>query len=399
MRGHTKKSIFKFSILALPLFSSFNAFDVFPGGMKIIDIIFFWSLIVFFISALSSIRLEVAYRVFAILIGFSYSSIVFILGGGEEFTDVIRIWVGLFWSVIAYNFMSDNEDFRDILKFLFCSAVLISLYQIYIYLTVSGVHRIGGYYGYADGQGLDRQPSYNEVGAFLSFGVMASWICFARMDKRIFYIFCVALCFLGLLLTGSRSSILAVLISFLVFNFTFFKYGDNSYRFVFLLSIILVFGSSLHLLSNNSSLHVFSRLASTFDPTTNAGNSMQTRLDLWRSAFDVASDEFHRFLIGFGRNSGFGDVGTRTLENFWLDTFFSYGLLGFSIVLFFLIYPFLSLSKINVKDMLEWDIIKSFTIIILVVSMTGNVLADPMVLSTYLIFSYSLLAKYKRGSN
>jgi hypothetical protein len=101
------------------------------------------------------------------------------------------------------------------------------------------------------------------------------------------------------------------------------------------------------------------------------------RVDLWSN---VISKFFENPLIIFGGGGNLWisrTMNAPTLENFFLDTIFSYGLLGGGFIFYFLAIPVRFVKKSCVTTF-ELLILKVVLIIAVTVSMTGNVLVDPM---------------------
>lgn len=388
-------------LLAVPLFASLNSFalaDISSVGVRSLDLVHIFSIIFLLARFSKSVNVDAVFKLYVVAFGFLYSTLVFFVNDSSGYVDLVRLWATLSWAVIAYSLLGGRDDFGVALKYLIFAALFMSLYQVFVYLTVPGVHRIGGYYGYAGGEGLSWQPSYNEVGAFLALGAMASWSSFLYRDKKVIYLFCMVLCVFGVLLTGSRSSLLALVLSFLFCQFNVKRFSGKVKKNKFNLLVVFVFlAVPIFLWSlKEFEIHLIGRLESSFDASTNAGASTTMRLRIWALALEFIVENPVSVLIGLGKGSGFGTIGTHTLENFWLDIFFSYGLMGLLIVMFLIFYPLFYLNRMHNIEDCEWLCFKALFIILFVVSLTGNVLADPMLLSTYLVLAYSLLAKYKR---
>jgi hypothetical protein len=392
-------------LLAIPLIATFNAFPILSigsGSLRILDLVF-----VFYLTLLGAYLTQYPQKkpfkiIILIAFGLLYSTSVFIVSGGDQYQDVLRFWLLLFWAPIGLAFLGKEGDFRRSLSYLILSCTLISLYHIFIYLTEPEIHRIGGYHGFSGGEGLNKQASYNEIGAYLSIGLVVILVTFFHSGRKSLIVLAM-LNLVGLLLSGSRSGILALIVAILLtgpnLGWITFRIRIANIGRIFFIILPLFLLTSFMVIS--ADLHIVSRVLNAIDENSNAGESVVSRLELWRSVAIYLTTNPFEVLFGLGKNSGYGDLNTHTLENFWLDVIFSYGFFGFIIVSYIILFPIIWLARAQQKTKSEknWMIIKAIFLVTIVASLTGNVLADPMLLSSYLILTYGAVSETIKEGN
>jgi O-antigen ligase len=135
------------------------------------------------------------------------------------------------------------------------------------------------------------------------------------------------------------------------------------------------------------------RVADSFVYGSNAEESIQTRLGLWRESLELGGSSVHRFLIGYGNRSFANRIGGATADNFYLDHWLSEGFIGLMLVLSILVRPTVKVWRASLSS--SAGILGVLVLLVaLVVSLTGNVLVDPTYGGITFALLYGLLSVY-----
>jgi len=137
------------------------------------------------------------------------------------------------------------------------------------------------------------------------------------------------------------------------------------------------------------------RVADSFVGGSNAEESIETRLGLWRESLDLGGRSVDRFLVGYGNKSFANQIGSATADNFYLDHWLSEGFIGLMLVLSILVRPAIKVWRASLPAGV--GILGVLVLLVaLVVSLTGNVLVDPTYGGITFALLYGLLSVYGR---
>lgn len=292
-----------------------------------------------------------------------------------EMSRDVRLWTTFLW-VPAYILFNGKWKFKieDSITF---GACLMAAASVSVYVMDSKLHRIAGFFSSAGGNGLDHQASYNEWGAVFSIAFCISLYAIVISNKKshIFFIIFIAI---GLLLTQSRSGILATAVGAVViitYKLCLDLLNRNLNRSSFLLAITVVFLPQLYIwVSPKLTLN---RINESFQIGSNAFVSANDRFFMWNQAVSIWSDKFLSIFFGVGQSVFEKSMNGATSDSFYLDQLAIFGV--FSLI----IYVFYALACIYLSKN------RFFSIAIFLVgatlSLTGNVIADPIVGAVFLL--------------
>jgi O-antigen ligase len=135
------------------------------------------------------------------------------------------------------------------------------------------------------------------------------------------------------------------------------------------------------------------RLTKSFILGSNAYESMEVRFDLWLRSVGLWTDNIGAFFLGYGSQSIPNLIGSPTADSFYLDHALSEGLLGLMLLLALVITPALQVwSAGHLTREASLGILVS--VVALTVSLTGNVLVDPLYGGVTFSLLYGLLSVY-----
>ncbi len=383
-------------VIFMPLIAVFNYIPIYSFGQLTIrgtDIIFILAYLLIINTVVLEGKIPTPVLVILALIMLIFVFSIFL----ESYTEVnknklaqdFRFYQTVLWGGIGYFYINSERKFNVFLTSIILSLSVMSCFSIYQYITMPGLHRVAGFFSYANASGLINTSGingFNEIGALFSLSLLCilyKYKNFSHNKHLIIYILAFFLNLIGLVLTQSRSAILAfVLLIILGGLFSSIKIAKNNVfvkKYIVKSSIILIVlvFITVSLILPRLNLN---RIYVTFDPGSSANISMVTRLSTWENGYKTWMQSEWPFLFGYGSGAA---ESQSTTENFFLDSLNIRGLIGTSIVLFLFLYP-LFLCRGKNKE------IKIITIFLaILVSLTGNVLVDPYYGGVTFIILYS----------
>jgi len=311
---------------------------------------------------------------------------------------LLRFTQTMLWGGLALVFVRNKKDLKIIARNVIIAGTVLASFSIYLRLTKEGLHRIAGFFSAAGGAGLDRQAGFNEIGALYALASLLS-LYYMYWDgktlwqwKTITFGFCLFLNLIGLILVQSRSAFLAFTIGCFAFIFPQIKkllvQGKVSswtitYTITILIVSILIAAGSVYFAGVN-------RLMRTFMPESNEYTSAITRFALWNKAIQIWLDRVPYFLLGYGFRTAGRFLGTESAHNLFLNIGLWLGLVGFFSMTLILMWPTIKTIKSNNPATAAMTV-TTFSVA-LVVSIFGNVLADPFYGGCTFLLLYAAMA-------
>jgi len=324
------------------------------------------------------------------------------LGNQVDWAKSFRFVQTMFWGVLALTFLRSEVRFHRLIHNIIITCVIMAGLSIYLYIENPLLQRIVGYVSAAGGQGLGRQASYNEWGALYALIItVLLWRSWHRGLSKIQWL-ALAVLAVGLLLDQSRSALLALGLCALLLSSTNLK-GVFIGRFD-KKTVIMTIGFICATLVGAAILNHLSinRISESFAPGSNAQESIQVRLILWRESliFWTADDSLPRFLLGVGNKSLSNFIQGPTTDSFYLDHGVSHGFLGLLALLTIVVAPGLQAWSAG-NFVKEASLGMLVVIICLTVSLTGNVLVDPTYggISFLLLYGFLSIRTAKKSSS
>jgi hypothetical protein len=298
----------------------------------------------------------------------------------------------LLWAGLALTFIQQQHDLDMLVWSLCLAGAILALSSLYFSITVPGLQRIAGFFSAAGGEGLGRQASYNEIGAIHALSVLAmtQWLVARRPStvrgkQRAMAVVLVVCNMMGLVLTQSRSALLAAGVGFL---FVVFRWKAPNRALAWGITIAVLCAALLSMQGVG-----INRLSDSFSPGLNAYDSIQERFHLWDQSMQLWLDSPGSFFIGYG-NAGFRSrLKSSTADIFYLDHGLSEGFIGLAVLLLLLFLPFRAVRRMGGGDKPG----NMAFLVAVTVSLTGNVLVDPFYGGiTFLLLYGSLAVQYRQ---
>jgi len=395
-------------VAAFPIISIFNAFEVAVIGdgisVRPADILFLISLISVPLAAIRQWR-----RSDLIVVGSFYIAIIYLLASitarpmDSGVADTVRLAQTLIWGFLGFLFLRSDDRLDLFITALIVAASLMGIFAAAVLVYVGDVHRIGALYGYAGGEGLGRQASFNEVGAFAALATLLAVLKIFEVvteNRKLAAAYFVGslLSLLALAATGSRSALLALMIgaAALSANPVTRFFGNRGVHAARLLSGgVFIFIAAGALTWYFSSIATVDRISSSFSKGRNAYQSIQDRLNVWSDAAEALDRQPGLMVVGGGKTWIKRNLGTPTAENFFLDAILAYGGLFATWLFVLLMTPAVALAVMHKKRSgfaFKRHAAVAATAIALTVAMTGNVVVDPMYGGVTFALLYALLA-------
>lgn len=270
-----------------------------------------------------------------------------------------------FWGffIIATAVLKEKNDW---LKFIKISLFISLLSTFYGFLQKTQADWVIGSGGRVKIFGTIGNPAlfagYEIFNAFLA--LMLSFKPKISKGERYFYNIVFLLNSLGILLTGVRGSVLAVVIGIILFGFLYsFNFGSRKIKLatIFFLTIIIFAAAILYSLRNQPFIKNNQYLARYSDISPTA-YTVQTRFWAWQAGFNGWNDSLKTIIFGWGPEmfnipfskyfnpKFFKGIGSETLfdraHNQFLEVLFTMGLVGFTAYILIFITAFKNLKEL-----------------------------------------------------
>ena len=282
----------------------------------------------------------------------------------------------MMWGLYAIAFILTREDWDRFSNSIAFSGSILGGSSFVLYLIDPDIHRIAGFISASAGEEMDVQVSFNEIGALHALVVVLMverWL-----GHRMSFFSWTALCLnvVGLVLIQSRSSYLAVMVFIFVYVALKLLKGTISFRLdrgillgsVVFISFVLLINSTGHYLAIDRTRTLLEGLNDV---------SAAIRLSLWKLGFTVLGEaDFWNLMFGYGSRTLTNLIGGTTLDNFYLDHLLSEGMCGLALILLLIFSP-LAIRNANGRQsriVAIWGV----ACVAMVVSLTGNVLVNPL---------------------
>lgn len=286
----------------------------------------------------------------------------------------------MLWGAIAAYEIRDERRVRQFMLGSMVAGVFLSCWSLWLFLSRPNLQRIAAYFSYAGGEGWVGQSSYNEIGAFLVLSALMTLILSTTVKHRVnrsFLLIVVALQCVGVLLTQSRSALLALVLGLLYLLRAPIR--ELGRRRALRRTVVVVF-CIIVAVAVIPAMNSINRIKSSLVLGTNANVSALTRFSTWRTGLVAWTSDLSHFLLGFGVGQTATAIGGSTTESFLIDRLVTLGLLGTVCIVWYLVRPFALILKDRRRaSAAAWtrDVVVIAAIIVFCVSLTGNVLMDP----------------------
>lgn len=357
------------------------------GSLNIrpIDIWFVFGWIIWILFTFASKRISRKLLFFIVIL--SIFILIPLIGGIislnyiTDWAKVTRFIQTILWGGLAYTFFISDKDMERFGKNLIYASTILSGYSIYLFIKNPQLHRIAGFFSAAGGNGLDKQASYNEIGTI--FAITLTLLILKLLiyknqtrKKELFLVGIITVNMIGLILTQSRSALLAFILVFLyilycsLFRFSK-KYTNVLKPIIFSAGILAIGIIALQYTSIN-------RILDTFTVGSNAYTSMTTRFGYWEKSIKLITESLFSFFWGHGNmaisNSNYFDNSVTT-DSFYVDMLISNGIFGLIIVMLVMFTPLTTILKKNI-DYSKKILLVVVTLITITVTLTGGVIVD-----------------------
>lgn len=387
-------------VVSMPLVSLLSIFKITEiNGLSLrpIDILFLCS---FYLWSLRIIKMGYINKklVYMIVCICAYLFIT-LLGGLFTYENrfdaakFARFMQTLLWGLFGISFINNEKRLNRLLANIITSGVILAFSSIFIFFAFNDLHRIGGFISFAGGEESEQRGSYNEIGALYALIIsIFLWKFYTGLFRKLDLINLLIIIF-GLILVQSRSSLVAValviifLLSFDILKLSAGKLDKKS--ILMIICILLTIIVSLYL----SQYLTINRLTDSFDPNASASSSTAIRFYLWEKSFSLITEGIGTLFIGHGNALFMRELGSASSDNFYLDSVISVGLFGTVIILAIIFIPSISVWKAgHYSRNLCLGVLVSITV--LTVSLTGNVIVDPMYGGISFLLLYSIYSVY-----
>ena len=298
---------------------------------------------------------------------------VLLFNNSVDWPRYLRFIQTMLWGMLVLVFVREEKQLRRFGNMILLCAVVVSASSVYFYVQNPELQRIAGY------MALDPEVDgiLNELGAFyvLSMAILLSRIYSSGWSLVRFGI--VGLIGVGLLLLQSRSAFLALGLIVLVFMVLWIRKikrresGRQAIMSVFCLTVLVA-----GIIAGSDRLPV-NRIRSSFDSRSFEAGSTQDRYVGWRNSIALWGEGPSRFLFGYGNEKFANLLRTPTSESFYLDHGVGEGFISLMLIMALLLTPAFKLRHEGIRSQ-RFILVMLITLNALLVSVTGNVLVDPI---------------------
>jgi hypothetical protein len=165
----------------------------------------------------------------------------------------------------------------------------------------------------------------------------------SKSHKMIFSTIGFVICLYSVFISGSRSGIG----TFVIISLFLVASGNLNYKRIATLLIIMSISSIYLLITDFQVVNTIINIVAGTGQFSEISNSNAVRVQQYSEIFSALDKSF---LIGHGVDSAIHFTEFGTVDNFWLTWLANYGVIGFIILVVFLLYKFNYGRKINSKD-------------------------------------------------
>lgn len=250
-----------------------------------------------------------------------------------------------------------------------------------------------------------------------SLGLLIGLILIMRNYKNtnnlfmeLYYLLSISIVLLTVVLSGSRRAFVVLAFVMLYFIIIVVKKiikSENKYKASLIMTVFFGLIILLYLYTTQSNLIIkqeFERVFNRYETIANVDQGLSSRSGRWSYAFELISNGTPlQFIFG----QGFHYLGEYQIKNelphedyphnFLLSAFLSSGLLGMVLNLILILYTLLKLAFISTRKKLEIHFMYIFILILLFMSISGNVLISSRILPVTIIFILMLEVKKEKS--
>lgn len=350
------------------------------------------------------------------LLVFTYFWGIFLSGGvlyqlnKSEIRNIAFIFVLLL--VIGPITTQELNKFIDKLaRFMSITIPIVSLFSLYkLSLLNKGIYldflfRSNG--RYPSGTSLITDYNMFSLGIFVGLIlIIRNYFITNSTFMEIYYLICINIVVLTLLLTGSRRAfvvLVIVLIYFTIVSIKKLKTSKNKVRTI--LIIISFFAVSFNFFDQLTSdgatfTEEFERVFNRYETISNADEGLSSRSSRWEYAFEIISEgNLNEFIFGqgFGYLKLYQNRFSLSHEdyphNFLLSAFISSGMIGFLITFSLLIYILIKIIKLIRNERLDSNLLLIFILILTFLSISGNMIISVKVFPVFIIYILLISSK------
>lgn len=395
-------------MLVMPLISLLNIYKVVEIGslaIRPVDLLFVAGWLVWLWNTFLQPEKSAKEVVFLLLIGGYVVGLllgtIFVPSYDASWAKSIRFLQTVLWGGLALAFIKTKRDVQGFMLSVVIAGMILGAFSLGYYILNPELHRVAAYFSAADGEGLEFQASYNEIGALhvvcIAMALRLKQLTPVAGKTSFLLKSALALNFVGVFLGQSRSSMLALFLigsCYVVIPIMqAIGTGKLPRNFAVIMISVAILTAVIIILPEYLTIN---RITETFDSGSNANESMLMRTELWQNGLAVWTLKPITFLLGFGSNSlsNYLSGGFNTSENFFIDQGIAGGLVCLSIAVFLLLWPTVEVL-IRKKN---YQLICDVTLVAVIVSLTGNVLVDPFYGGVTFASLYGALNVYSAGA-
>lgn len=387
----TLRSLGMALLLLMPIVSLTNAWEfiVFRGfSLRLLDCLFLLLWLIAVLRLYLSRHILVDSALFLLLLATLTLTValgmLFFPLYSVDIAKQIRFVQTILWGILALFFFNHRTEMNGLVDNIVIAGSIIGLSSVLIHLQDPNLHRIAGFFNSAGGGGYTGEPAFNSIGAVHSLAaLLCLYSAFFRPSvdswRQRLPIFCgLALNTIGLVLTNSRSAILALALSVIVLLFPSALGLTNERealgRVIAYLSTLVIIGVVSAIISIQ--FLTVNRIFNTLESGTSAYESLTTRITLWNRGIELLFSKPEYLVIGYGYGSIQRFIGAESAHNFFLNIGLWLGIIGLVIILGILVWPVLRLIQSRDLPNLRIGLITLTNAV--VVSLFGNILVNPI---------------------
>lgn len=254
---------------------------------------------------------------------------------------------------------------------------------------------------YPSGTSLISDYNMFSLGLFIGLIlIIRNYVITSSTYMQIYYLICINIITLTLLLTGSRRAFVVLIITLIYFGIVSLKKLKNSkYKVRTILIIISFFAISFtffgQLTTDGATFtNEFERVFNRYETISDADQGMSSRSSRWEYAFEIINEgNIFEFVFGQGFSylklyqDRFNLSHEDYPHNFLLSAFISSGLIGFLITFSLIAFTLLKIIKMVRNESLDINFLLIFIIILTFLFISGNVIVSVKIFPVFIIFT------------